>query len=463
MPDLLGVTRRLREIGRIRLGDSTPGSKPGSKVPRKLDTFRLTTQDRYVAELIPQQYGGQAREWEGAAGREWDVHTEAAEIDVLLPPKEIALSQWFELWDAGGCIRRCDGRTEVLADGPCLCEQEGERRCNPTTRLSVILAKLPGIGVWRLESHGYSAAKEIPGTVALLEMLGVNSLFVPARLRIEQRAQLINRKRRKFPVPVIDLDVAPLDLVSGAHELPGTPEGNGAGEPPTQLQEPPGGNPGGAAAQLAGAVERSRSEQLPQLSPEDREPPPPEPPAFPEDQEDPGAGPGVAVAGTPAPAPDAQEEHAPEEGAEDHSRMLQRVAIATRDAGLDNDERHSLCAAITQGEKWSSKELTIEEQQLAIRTAQRIKAHDWAIRPGDEMVPPVIVERVPRWRIDPLTGMVDLDDARMTLRDRIEQLDEEGKRGLITAWAKTTLGKLDVLPFERLLDAHRTVLDFEPF
>lgn len=460
MPDLLGVPRRLREIGRIRLGDSTPvktrGGKEGKR-PRKLDTFRLTTTDRVAIEVCAREYGGTIESWDAPAGRQFDLHSEADEIDIYLPPHEVALSQYFELWSGGECVRRCDGQIEILNDSPCICAAEdGERQCKPTSRLSVILAKVPGIGVWRLETHGYKAAAELPGTIALLDLLGVNGLYVPARLRTEARSQIVKGKTHRFRVPVIDLDVTPQDLVAPrAGELPAGENGGleeGAAAAPAL---------GGGGDALAAAVDRANTETLPPLA--DETTPDPVPP--PDDDDEEGPGPPKRSATPPkrrtrSAVPPAGDADTPDDG---QSKVLQRVAMTCTDAGLDDDGRHSLCGAITEGAKWSSKALTIEEQQAAIRAAQRIKAEDWRLIPAIDDVPPYLVEASTGWRIEPISGAVDLLDARSDLKERLEALPDEVGEQAIKAWKAAKLGKLADLPYDRLYEADRLVKQLEPF
>jgi hypothetical protein len=101
------------------------------------------------------------------------------------------LSQWLEYWSGGGCIHRCDGETNVLTGEPCDLEEKVNRvrgkdvwvnphaEAKPTTRLSVMLPELESIGVWRLESHGWNAAAEIPAVAELAQFVGD---LVPAHL-----------------------------------------------------------------------------------------------------------------------------------------------------------------------------------------------------------------------------------------------------------------------------------------
>jgi hypothetical protein len=119
----------------------------------------------------------------------------------------------MELWSGGGCQRRCDTETELLSGKPCMCEP-GAEECKPTTRMSVMIRDVPGIGVWRLESHGWNAAAELPPVVQLLASQA-NGRPMPAVLRLEPRTakQIVDGKpqTRKFVVPVLDLPGVTMD------------------------------------------------------------------------------------------------------------------------------------------------------------------------------------------------------------------------------------------------------------
>ncbi len=175
-----GIRPRVQEIGRIRMGE-----KGAKGQPVGLRTFRLTSSDRGVLEAAAKLYGGTVRAWEDApdAGM-WQLTTAAAELDILIPRTLRSLSQNWELWQGGTCERRCDGRTEEIGKTPCLCgEYRGEEGfCEIMTRLSIILPRLPGLGLWRLDTGGWHAASTLGPTVELLLALDSRSM-VPAVLR----------------------------------------------------------------------------------------------------------------------------------------------------------------------------------------------------------------------------------------------------------------------------------------
>lgn len=221
---ILTLQRRLREAGRIRIGAQVAASN-GRARPTKLETFRLTSSDQEAIAAAAELYGGEPHPWKDApiAGT-WEVFTTSNVLPVVVPPAATAFSQWFETWSGGGCTRRCDGERMVSADGKdsdelCMCGDPQEGTCKPTTRLNVILKELPGLGVWRLESHGWYAATELAGTVEVCMAAATRGQLLPAVLRLEQReVRRVGEPMRKFAVPILDVQMRPdaLGLVVGS-------------------------------------------------------------------------------------------------------------------------------------------------------------------------------------------------------------------------------------------------------
>ncbi|GEP38853.1 hypothetical protein NPS01_25160 [Nocardioides psychrotolerans] len=133
----------------------------------------------------------------------------------------------MEFWAAGGCIHRCDG--ERTADGePCNTTElvdVGRKRLNPhteakpTTRLSLMLPELEAIGAWRMESHGWNAAAEIPAVAELAQFVGD---LVPAHLNMIERRSVKDGKTSRFVVPVLDLQIGAARLREIVAEKSGT-------------------------------------------------------------------------------------------------------------------------------------------------------------------------------------------------------------------------------------------------
>jgi hypothetical protein len=220
---IIGIQRRLREIGRIRTGDQVATAN-GKTRPSKLSAFRLTSADEQVLEKASELYGGTVQPWkEAPTSGQFELYTEATGFDVLFPANDIGFSQFYESWIGGTCKKRCDGERETISDSPCSCDQEN-RECRPTTRLNLILADLKGLGTWRLESHGYYAASEMAGLTDMIASLPTESTLIPARLLLTQRQvkKVVDGKTttNNFSVPVLDLNVS-MNEVLTAGRVPG--------------------------------------------------------------------------------------------------------------------------------------------------------------------------------------------------------------------------------------------------
>lgn len=216
---IIDLQRRLAEAGRIRIGQQVAAGN-GRKRPEKLTTFRLTSADRTRIEQAAHLYGGTPEQWEAPAGAQWEVVTATDSLNVIVPPADMSFSQHYELWSGGGCQRRCDGRSESISDGPCICDPD-KRECNVHTRLSVMLRDLPGLGVWRIDTSGYYAAVELQGAVEVVQLAAGRGQMLPARLRLEQRmVKRVGQGTRRFAVPVLDVEVSPGQLMSGSQPAP---------------------------------------------------------------------------------------------------------------------------------------------------------------------------------------------------------------------------------------------------
>ena len=172
--------------------------------PVSLATWRLTSPYRDLLEAAAARWGGEVRRWEDApgAGEQWDLVTEASELDVLVPPQDVSASQFHELWRAGGIARRCDGETELLSGGPCQCDPD-HPDCDVSTHLFVLLPELPDLGVWRLRTTGWAAAQELPWATDLLLRLAGPGGLASGRLAIETRTRRHEGLTRHFAVPVL--------------------------------------------------------------------------------------------------------------------------------------------------------------------------------------------------------------------------------------------------------------------
>lgn len=238
---LLDIQRRGQQIGRLRIGQQVPRKdNPNKMRPARLDTFRFTTQSKVAADAIAELYGGTVKGW----NNEFEVITGQSAIAVTVPPRDQVVSQWYEMWNAGGAIRRCDSRVEQISGKACLCPHaadptdtaEVERQalervrlskmnppqaCKPVTRISVMIPDLPGLGVFRLDTHSYYAAVEIGDAAELMQKAREQGVFLPAVLRIEHRQRVAGGETKRFPVPVLEVMATFRQIASGQLEAGG--------------------------------------------------------------------------------------------------------------------------------------------------------------------------------------------------------------------------------------------------
>lgn len=238
---VLDQQRRFYQSGRLRLGTQVATGKTGRggkavMKPVKLDTWRFTTPSRPAINAAAERFGGTPQPWDNRGRKEWDLISETTEIMVTIPPRDAAITQWYEMWSGGGCQRRCDSVLERISRGPCLCPHADNpddldqvdtaarlraemakqgKACGLKTRVSVIIPDLPGIGVWRLDTGGWYAAGELLDQAQMLEACRDRGYFLPARLWVDQRTEITGGQTRRYPVPVLELLATAREIFTG--------------------------------------------------------------------------------------------------------------------------------------------------------------------------------------------------------------------------------------------------------
>jgi hypothetical protein len=193
------------------------GEKGPKGEPRRLSTWRLTSPDVGLIEQAAALYGGKPEPWESPTGGQFQLTTSTAELPVLVLVN-YSLRQSYELRTSPTLVeRRCDG-VELENGEPCICAAEGEDKCALITRLTVALPELTTLLGWRLESKGENAARELLGSLELVQGVAQGRPFVPAKLRIVERRGNVNGQAVRYIVPVLDCQVSYQALASGGRQ-----------------------------------------------------------------------------------------------------------------------------------------------------------------------------------------------------------------------------------------------------
>lgn len=213
--------KQARELGRLRTGYSVPNQDPNKRPrPVKSKTWVLSSHAEHYVAAAAEAWGGKVERWQpqGNGAPQFRVITEAEQLDAILPPGD-PLSQANEMWNKGGCVRRCDGEIEQISRHPCLCLAEHgpewhllrqdlytkDKVCAATSRLNVVLPDMPDVGVWRVETHSWYAANELAGTVDMVLSGTGGKGLVPVTLRIEPRTRVAGGQTKHFPVVVVEI------------------------------------------------------------------------------------------------------------------------------------------------------------------------------------------------------------------------------------------------------------------
>ncbi len=220
---------RLRQLGEIRIGhtvklEGTNRRGQQKTRPAKLDKFRFTSPNKTLLGHVAELYGGTVQPWTPANGdpAEFEVYSQATALPILIPPR--ALSLWYEMFEGHRMVRRCDGEKEMRRCTRCLCDPQGKlswsdpRDCKIALRLNVMLADVPAVGVWLLQSHGKNAAVELPPMAHILERA---QEYVSGRLSLESRTTYpLEGAPFHYVVPVLEIDQKPLELMHGGSGRP---------------------------------------------------------------------------------------------------------------------------------------------------------------------------------------------------------------------------------------------------
>lgn len=196
------------------------GKKGDNGQPKRLTTWRITSPHNDLVKQAAGLYGGKPKPWESPTGKQFEVVTATAELPVLVMPG-YSFRQSYEHRTSPTLVeRRCDGIEQD--DGtPCACNADGFEgdECTLITRLTVALPELTTMLGWRLETKGDNAARELLGSMALVQGVAGGRQFIPAKLRIVERRGNVGGQAVRYVMPVIDV-VLPYAAILGGELAP---------------------------------------------------------------------------------------------------------------------------------------------------------------------------------------------------------------------------------------------------
>ena len=218
------LTRRLNEVGKIRIGCQVPikeGKNAGKPRPERLKHFRLTSNSFSALQLASGRYGGTVQPWKipvewkdlpqmRIPDHQFELYTTSDALDILIRGDSL-MDTLFEQWDGAYCVRRCDGEY-ILHDGygkltgmECQCPNNPEQRkalavegkaCLAVSRLCVLLEGMP-VGQWRLDTRGDNTPAEVRGLQDMLAGCQVERAMLKATMRLEFRTSRVMRGGKK--------------------------------------------------------------------------------------------------------------------------------------------------------------------------------------------------------------------------------------------------------------------------
>lgn len=211
-----GRTPRLPILGRIRFGVFE-----GRPTETETLVFTSKTLDHLKALQEDDSIGGEIEQYQpqGTREGEWRLisATDTLRVQFPFPKSDDNFSQFYEQWGRSGLHRRCDGfRCEIFSEGQvlsdaCLCRQEGERKCVPTTRLRFFLQQTPGIGIWEMSTTSKWAMFEIHDIMAFLSRFDGQMHRLPLLLTYHPRTLTYTDntgQQRKTTKRVVALNLA---------------------------------------------------------------------------------------------------------------------------------------------------------------------------------------------------------------------------------------------------------------
>jgi len=200
----ISEVRRLPRLGKIRLGIKETSPKTGNPYPKAVDYFVCNAD---------------ASTPEAAARAFHEVYPDKPRaLDIMFPTenKDQFFAQFYRRYGSGsGLLCKGDGETAMEIDretgeiheiecNPLECEWAIKKHCRPVGTLQFLLYKVPGLGVWQIDTSSYHSIVNLNSAIDFVRALtGGRIAMIPLKLVIRPKEVQVEGKKKV--VHVLDL------------------------------------------------------------------------------------------------------------------------------------------------------------------------------------------------------------------------------------------------------------------
>lgn len=201
--------KRMPRIGKIRLGVKETNSRSGNPYPKAVDYFVCKPDEstpEWAARAFHQVYGEKPRA-----------------IDIIIPieDRDKFFPQFYRRYGSGtGLMCRGDGEQAEAVDQanpgqymkidciPELCEWAAKKHCRPVGSLQFLLPKVPGLGVWQIDTSSYHSIVNLNGAIDFIRGITGNRIaWIPLKLVIKPKQVQVTDKGKTMKKTVFVMDL----------------------------------------------------------------------------------------------------------------------------------------------------------------------------------------------------------------------------------------------------------------
>ncbi|MGE5572985.1 MAG: hypothetical protein ACM3ZU_08215 [Bacteroidota bacterium] len=213
--------RRLPRLGKVRLGIKDTSPRTGNEFPRAVDFFVVKPDEstsEAAAEAFHQVYGDKPKS-----------------LDIMFPveDKEQFFAQFYRRYGSGsGLLCKGDGATAMEIDrgtgeireiecNPAECEWAEKKHCRPIGTLQFLLYRVPGLGVWQVDTSSYNSIVNINSAIDFIRAItGGRIAMIPLKLVVRPKEVQVEGKKKVVHVMDIAHDGLRLEDVLRASRTP---------------------------------------------------------------------------------------------------------------------------------------------------------------------------------------------------------------------------------------------------